>query len=218
MSRGRKIIPKVRKAAKKPAADASSPPRVTEGPIDFAVRYAEACGFAIQSKNDEARQIYLELDVALACAEGEVRLRAPVCNDLAALAAMEGRFDEALAGWRAAVGIDPDCLPARLNRDLIEAELSFSRRPVMSASSSWRRHRCHPHLWVAGAALFSPDLRVAGAVGSGAPSPALRAPSPRTGRGGRRVASAELDWPTAPGPPFARRGKGGACGDFELFV
>ena len=65
MSRGRKIIPKVRKAAKKPAADASSPPRVTEGPIDFAVRYAEACGFAIQSKNDEARRIYF---VALMCA------------------------------------------------------------------------------------------------------------------------------------------------------
>ena len=46
-------------------------------------------------------------------------------SDLAALAATEGRFEEALAGWPAALEIDPDCLMVRLNRDLIEAELSF---------------------------------------------------------------------------------------------
>ena len=52
-------------------------------------------------------------------AEGEFRLRALIRNDLAAIAALEGRFDEALAGWQAALEIDPDCLMARLNRDLI---------------------------------------------------------------------------------------------------
>ena len=53
-----RIIPKVRKAAKKSAAEASSPPRVTEGPIDFAVRYAEACGFAIQRRMNEAGNLF----------------------------------------------------------------------------------------------------------------------------------------------------------------
>ena len=42
-------------------------------------------------------------------------------NDLAVIAAMDGRFDEARTGWRAALEIDRDRLVARLNRDLVEA-------------------------------------------------------------------------------------------------
>ena len=78
-------------------------------------------------QDDKARRIYSELDAVLAGAESEARLRALIRNDLAAIAAMEGRFDEARAGWQAALEIDPDCLMARLNRDLIEAEMSFGQ-------------------------------------------------------------------------------------------
>ncbi len=53
-------------------------------------------------------------------------LRVLVQNDLAVLAAMEGRFDEACQGWRAAIESGRDCLPARLNLGLVEAELSMS--------------------------------------------------------------------------------------------
>ena len=47
-------------------------------------------------------------------------------NDLAVLAAIEGKLDEARTGWQEAVEVDPECLLARLNRDLVEAELSFA--------------------------------------------------------------------------------------------
>jgi hypothetical protein len=128
MGRIRKKSQGGRSAAKRSAATVNASASIfVAGPIDFAVRYAEACGLAVQGRSDEARRTYLELDSGLALAAGEVRLRALVRNDLAALAALEGRVDEALAGWRAALEIDPDCLMARLNRDLIEAELSFGQ-------------------------------------------------------------------------------------------
>ena len=139
-------------------------------------------------------------------------MRALIRSDLAASAAIEGRVDEALAGWRAALEIDPDCLMARLNRDLIEAELSFGQ---MSGDVG--------ELKLAPAPVPSPLVgeggpqgRMGGGVGLGsgsspcrgdwcAPSPALRAPSPRTGRGwkrGSRVLRA-FDRRTTPGhPPF----------------
>ena len=56
--------------------------------------------------------------------DGDARLRALVQNDLAVMAAMEGRFDEARTGWQTALEIDRDCLLARLNRDLVEAEIN----------------------------------------------------------------------------------------------
>ena len=93
------------------------------GPVDLTVRYAEACGLAAHGQYDKARRIYAELDAVLAGAESEAGVRALIRSDLAAIAALEGRFDEALAGWQAALEIDPNCLMARLNRDLIEAEL-----------------------------------------------------------------------------------------------
>ena len=126
----------------------------------------------------------------LAGGGSEARLRALVRNDLAALAAIEGRFDEALAGWRAALEIDPDCLMARLNRDLIEAELSFGQ---MSGDVG--------ELKLAPAPVPSP------LVGEGGPQGRMGGGS----RLGRRVARAELYWPTPPGPPFTRGGKF-ACG------
>ena len=38
------------------------------------------------------------------------RLRALIHNDLAVLAAIEGKFDEARTGWRKALEVDPECL------------------------------------------------------------------------------------------------------------
>ena len=40
------------------------------------------------------------------------------------MAAMDGHYEEAARGWQAALEIDHDCLVARLNCDLVEAELS----------------------------------------------------------------------------------------------
>ena len=94
-----------------------------------------------------AQRIYVELDASLAGAESETRLRALIRNDLAALAAMEGRFDEARAGWQAALEIDPDCLMARLNRDLIEAELSFQQANGELGELKLRRPPRLPPLW-----------------------------------------------------------------------
>jgi tetratricopeptide (TPR) repeat protein len=128
MSRRRKQAQGSRSATKRSAV-ASNPlsAREADGPLDMAVRYAEACGLAAQGQYDEARRIYAKLDAVLAGAESEARLRALIRSDLAAVAAIDRRFEEALAGWRAALEIDPDCLMARLNRDLIEAELSFGQ-------------------------------------------------------------------------------------------
>ena len=129
MGRIRKKSQGSRSTVKKSAAGVTASPSsfLADRPVDFAVKYAEACGLATQGKNDEARRIYLELDAAPSGVEGEVRLRALVRSDLAALSALEGRFDEALAGFRSALEIDPDCLMARLNRDLIETELSMGQ-------------------------------------------------------------------------------------------
>jgi len=47
-------------------------------------------------------------------------------NDLAVLDAIEGKFEEAREGWRRALEADGELLLARLNRDLMEAEISFA--------------------------------------------------------------------------------------------
>jgi hypothetical protein len=85
--------------------------------------YAEACSLACQGQHDDAWLVYIDLKRAIASAEKFSRLRALIQNDLAVLAAMGGRFDEARAGWQTALEIDRDCLMARLNRDLVEAEI-----------------------------------------------------------------------------------------------
>ncbi len=118
----------------------------------MAVRYAEACGLAAQGQYDEARRIYAKLDAVLAGAESEARLRALIRSDLDAVAAIDRRFEEALAGWRAALEIDPDCLMARLNRDLIEAELSFGQMIGDLGELKLARAPVPSHIWETGAA------------------------------------------------------------------
>ena len=56
----------------------------------------------------------------------DARLRGLIQNDLAVLDATEGKFDEAREGWRRALEADGELLLARLNRDLLEAEISLA--------------------------------------------------------------------------------------------
>jgi hypothetical protein len=95
--------------------------------FDTPSKYAEACGLASRGQHDEARRAYADLVAAIAIGDTDTRLRALVQNDLAVMAAMEGRFDDARTGWRTALEIDKDCLLARLNRDLVEAEINRGR-------------------------------------------------------------------------------------------
>ena len=127
MSRNRKKDPGTRSATARPTSTPTAGSVATaEKSVDTQARYAEACRVACEGQRDEARRVYMDLDGELAGADGDARLRALVQNDLAVMAAMEGRFDEARAGWQAALEIDQDCLLARLNRDLVEAEISLS--------------------------------------------------------------------------------------------
>ena len=61
-----------------------------------------------------------------AASKGDSRLRVLIQNDLAVLAAVYGKYDEACQGWRAGIESNNECLPARLNLGLVEAELSWA--------------------------------------------------------------------------------------------
>ncbi len=93
------------------------------GTAELPAQYREACLLAEQGRYDEARKFY----GGLIDGATEPRLRALVANDLAVLAAIEGRVGEALQGWGKAIDADQTFLPARLNRDLINAELALGR-------------------------------------------------------------------------------------------
>jgi glycosyltransferase involved in cell wall biosynthesis len=86
--------------------------------------YWQACRLAEEGRYDEARRLYAELDAATA--EDDPRLRALLRNDLAVLAALEGRLDDARRGWIAALEADAACLQARLNDALVGAELDYA--------------------------------------------------------------------------------------------
>jgi glycosyltransferase involved in cell wall biosynthesis len=108
--------------------------------------YCQACRLAEQGLYDDARRLYA--DVESAATEADARLRALIRNDLAVLAALEGRFDEARLGWHHAIEVDPGCQLAHLNDVLVAAELDsltssqgdvpaplqFAPAPVASAS------------------------------------------------------------------------------------
>jgi glycosyltransferase involved in cell wall biosynthesis len=94
-----------------------------EEPFDTETAYAKACSLACQGQHDDAWLVYMDLKRAIASWDNGYRLRALIHNDLAVLAAVNRRFDEARAGWQTALEIDGDCLVARLNRDLVVAEI-----------------------------------------------------------------------------------------------
>jgi hypothetical protein len=78
--------------------------------------YGRACRLAVRGRYDQARRLYASLS-----RQGmESRLQALITSDLASLAAIEGRLDEAREGWLAALELDTGCLPARLNRDFAQ--------------------------------------------------------------------------------------------------
>jgi hypothetical protein len=161
------------------AAAVESSVVASDEPFDTEMAYAEACNLACQGRHDEARLLYASLDGSLSCVDGGARLRALIQNDLAVMAAMDGRFDEARSGWQTALEVDRDCLVARLNRDLVEAEIHRDQ-----ASEGFGELKLAP------APMPSPLLgeggpegRMRGRVSHGCspPSPALRAPSPHAG-------------------------------------
>jgi glycosyltransferase involved in cell wall biosynthesis len=87
-------------------------------------RYLAACRLAEEGKYEDARRAYARLKQSTA--RSNAWLRGLIRNDLAVLAAIEGKFDEAREQWQEAVEIDPECLLARLNRDLVDAEISLA--------------------------------------------------------------------------------------------
>jgi tetratricopeptide (TPR) repeat protein len=108
--RGERVAPPTR------VLDRSAGAQAEAGPPP---EYWQACKLAEQGKYDEARQLYSKLEHSGAAG----RLGAMVRNDLAVLATLEGRYDEASQGWQQALELDQGCLMARLNRDLVQAEL-----------------------------------------------------------------------------------------------
>ncbi len=126
MSRNRKKAERKRSAAGKPTLAMENALRaVVPKLLDARASYTDACQLASQGQRDEARRLYADMQAAKGGAEPDARLRALVHNDLAVMAVMEGRFDQARAEWRAALETDRDCLLARLNRDLVEAEIGL---------------------------------------------------------------------------------------------
>jgi glycosyltransferase involved in cell wall biosynthesis len=109
-----------------PVADAGAV-RTAKAQPGLPPRYLEACRLAEEGRYEDARRAYAKLKKSTA--KSNARLRALIRNDLAVLAAIEGEFDEACTGWRDAMEVDPDCLLARLNRDLVEAEISLATVP-----------------------------------------------------------------------------------------
>jgi hypothetical protein len=96
-------------------AAAAGPSMVApDEPFDTEMAYAEACTLAFQGRHDDAWLVYMDLKRAIASWEKGSRLQALIRNDLVVLAATDGRFDEARAGWQTALEIDGDCLVARI--------------------------------------------------------------------------------------------------------
>ncbi len=81
-------------------------------------RYDEARQLAQAGQFDEAIRVYDQLKTM---APGP-KLGALVENDLAAIAVMQGRVEDALKGWKRALAEDPECRPARLNHEMMLAE------------------------------------------------------------------------------------------------
>ena len=78
----------------------ASAPEANEAEAGLPPSYWQACRLAKEGQYDDARRLYAELEGAGAAAESDARVRALVQNDLAVLAAMEGRFEEARQGWQ----------------------------------------------------------------------------------------------------------------------
>ncbi len=96
--------------------------------------YGRARRFAVRGRQTQARRIL----AALRTKSEDVRLQALIANDLAVLAALDGRFEEAREGWQTALDLDSDCLPARLNRDLVQAQFDMVNQSPPNPSARAR--------------------------------------------------------------------------------
>lgn len=104
-----------------------NPPDTFGGP---ARRYREARALAARGEPDRARPILVGLDVG----DAVPAFRALVKNDLATLAAVVGERDAAVAGFRAALELDPACPPARANLDALQSAESTEPELVKTAA------------------------------------------------------------------------------------
>ncbi len=98
-------------------------------PPDLPRAYRRACRFALKGRYDQARRLFARLRAM----GSEHRLQSLIANDLAVVAALEGRLEEAREGWQAALELDAGCLSARLNRDFVEAQVSLGASPAGAA-------------------------------------------------------------------------------------
>ncbi len=87
-------------------------------PDDPQTRYRTARDLAACGEHDQARAALTLLDAT----ETAPPLRALVKNDLAALATLARDYASALAGFRSALELDPDCRVARANLGALEGE------------------------------------------------------------------------------------------------
>src|SRR5579871_5537007 len=107
--------PKKVKQAKAAARSAKKKPAERES---YQELYDRACALAEKGDNEPARSLYGQVQKGAT----QVRLKALVRNDLAAMAACGGDMDAARKGVQEALGLDPDCEPAQANLGLLDAE------------------------------------------------------------------------------------------------
>ena len=84
--------------------------------------YWKACELVQEGQYKKAKAAYARLERSTA--KGNARVRTLIQNDLAVIAAMEGQLAEACKTWRTVLDRGDECLTARLNIGLVEAELS----------------------------------------------------------------------------------------------
>ncbi len=109
--------------AAKPARRASRPGIDVGGRDGLPANYWKACELIRDGQYEKARTLYAQLEQSAAYASPQVR--ALIQNDLAVFAALDEKFDEPCEGWRAALKSDPECMSARLNLDMVQADLSL---------------------------------------------------------------------------------------------
>jgi glycosyltransferase involved in cell wall biosynthesis len=179
MSRRAKNAGQTEKAPRR-TAPPSKHQRSAAGKDGLPANYWNACELVRDGQYAKARALYAQLERS--AGKPGSRLRVLIQNDLGVIAAMEGKLDEACQGWRAAIEGGSECLPARLNLGLVEAELVRSA-PAAGATD----------LKIARAPEESEPLA---ADGSDLPSAFLRAPCSPT-----RVAviSFLFNWPSTGG-------------------
>src|SRR5262249_2175267 len=86
------------------------------GPAPAPRLYERALALADKGELSEARRLYRQLERSLSSGKE----KALVLNDLAALSAQTGDLASALQGFQTALQLDPACLTARANIELLE--------------------------------------------------------------------------------------------------